>query len=150
MPGQGGRGPAPAENKRRRNRDQYEGEKVTVPADADVDAPKLPNAKKYLPATREWYATWCRSPQAATFTATDWQRLHMLAPIVDAYWQEPSTKLFAEIRQNESLLGATHADRLRARITVDQSQKKTPEASGTASKDVPRLDDRRRRITDAS
>lgn len=140
-----GYGPPPAENRRRRNADTFEESAVTVPADGACDAPKLPNARKYLAATRDWYAAWCEAPQAAAFLRTDWQRLHMLAPLVDEYWREPSTKLLSEIRLNESLLGATHVDRMRGRIKVEQ-----PKAKPSSSTGVSDLDSRRRRLTDAS
>ncbi|MBA9002021.1 phage terminase small subunit [Thermomonospora cellulosilytica] len=144
-----GMGPPPAERKRRRNADTFENAQVTVPAEPSVDAPPLPNAKRYLKATRDWYATWCRSPVAAAFTATDWQRLHMLAPLVDQYWRGPSTKLMAEIRISESLLGATHVDRMRGRIKV-QADKPAP-AAAAAGKGVADLTAaRRKRMTDAS
>ncbi|WP_329520521.1 phage terminase small subunit [Spirillospora sp. NBC_01491] len=139
-------GPPPAEAKRRRNADTYEGHEVTVTEDAPVDAPELPYAGKYSQATCDWYATWCRSPQAATFTTTDWQRLHMIAPLVNAYWVEPSTKVMAEIRLNESLLGATHVDRLRARIKVEKPTASDAAPSGVADMRAAR----RRRMSDAS
>lgn len=144
-----GFGPPPAENKRHRNKDTFAEPAVTVQAGAEVDAPALPNARRYLKATREWYATWCRAPQAAAFTATDWQRLHMLAPIVDAYWRKPDTRALAEIRINESLLGATHLDRLRGRIKVEAD--KPGPADAAAAKGVADLTaKRRKRMTGAS
>jgi len=135
-----GRGPAPKENRRRRNADTYEGHQVTVAEGVPVDSPVLPGAREYLKRTRDWYDAWRSSPQAQTFTVTDWQRLHMLAPIVDRYFREPTTALMAEIRLNESLLGATHADRLRARIKVEVAPKEVPEG-------VPSIDEYRRRLT---
>lgn len=141
-----GNGPPPSERKVRRNKDPLEEQAVTVPADAVPDAPELPHAVLYGPQTRAWYETWTRAPQAAAFTVTDWQRLHMLAPLVEAYFLDPSTKLFAEIRLNESLLGATHADRLRGRIKVEQ-----PKPAAVRPADVPDLTERRRRLmNDAS
>jgi hypothetical protein len=140
-------GPPPSENKRRRNKDEYADQAVTVSADGTVEGPELPGADGYLPQTVEWYETWRRAPQAAVFTVTDWQRLHMLAPIVDAFWQEPSTKLLSEIRLNESLMGATHLDRMRARIKIEQP-KPTPQRAQSSK--VADLTSRRRRLTDAS
>lgn len=66
----------------------------------------------------------------------------MLAPLVQAYFAEPTTKLLAEIRLNEGLLGATHADRLRARIKVEQPRARSAKVTDMAS--------RRRRVSDAS
>lgn len=140
-----GMGPPPAENKRRRNADTFAEAEMTVPADAKPKAPALPNARRFLKATRDWYATWCASPQASAFTVTDWQRLHMLAPLVDQFWRGPDAKLMSEIRINESLLGATHVDRMRGRIKVEQ-----PKPAAGAGKGVDELAKRRRRLTDAS
>lgn len=138
-----GNGPPPSENKRRRNKDTFAEQAVTVEADGDVHGPELPHADRYEPITLDWYETWRRAPQAGAFTVTDWQRLHMLAPIIDAYWAMPTTKLLSEIRLNESLLGATHVDRMRARIKIEPPKPVT--AAG-----VTDLTQRRRRINDAS
>lgn len=138
-----GFGPPPSENKRRANKDEFEEHAVTVEADGELHGPELPYSKMYAPRTLDWYETWRRAPQAPMFTGTDWQRLHMLAPLVDQYWLEPSTKLLSEIRLNESLLGATHVDRMRGRIKVELA--KPQPAAG-----VTDLTSRRRRISDAS
>lgn len=141
-----GFGPPPSEHKRRRNADTFEGQEVTVQADAEVRGPELPHAELYGPQTVAWYETWRRAPQAAAFVGTDWQRLAMLAPLVDTYFAEPSTKLLAEIRLNEGLLGATHVDRLRGRIKVEQPK----QPAGAPPAGVADLTSRRRRLTDAS
>lgn len=144
-----GMGPPPAENRRRTNKDTFEDGAVTVPAEPQVDAPDLPDADGYSAPTLAWYATWCSAPQAATFVATDWQRLHMLAPLVDAYWRAPRKELLAEIRINESLLGATHLDRLRGRIKVEADRPGPADAA--AAKGVADLTaERRKRMTGAS
>ncbi len=142
-----GFGPPPSETKRRRNADTFEDQAVIVEAGAEVRGPELPHAALYGPQTITWYETWRRAPQAAAFVGTDWQRLHMLAPLVDAYFAEPSTKLLSEIRLNESLLGATHVDRLRARIKVEQP-KPAPTATPAGVSDMNVA--RRKRMTDAS
>jgi hypothetical protein len=66
-----------------------------------------------------WWDVWANSEQAGHFTATSWQRLRMLLPLVDAYWREPSRHLLAEIRQNESKLGATPEDLMRLRWKIE-------------------------------
>lgn len=116
-----GFGPPPKVNARRTNEDTFaEGaSEVTAPASA---VPDLPNPKRWLKATRDWWEAWCAAPQSALFVQTDWQRLTMLLPLVDGYNREKdplkAVKLMGEIRQNEAALGATHLDRLRARIKV--------------------------------
>ncbi|MGW0933648.1 phage terminase small subunit [Streptomyces sp. NPDC002666] len=141
-----GNGPPPSENRRRRNKDEFEEHAVTVPADAGVHGPELPGDVEYGPQTIVWYETWRRAPQAGAFVGTDWQRLHMLAPLVDQYFREPSTKFLSEIRLNESLLGATHVDRMRGRIKIEQPKETTRAPSGVADMSEAR----RRRMTDAS
>ena len=142
-----GMGPPPAEHKRRRNGDTFEEGAVSVPAEAQVDAPPLPGADGYSAPTLAWYATWCTAPQAALFTPTDWQRLHMLARLVEEYFAKPSTKLMSEIRISESLLGATHVDRMRGRIKLERPKQA---AAGKPGKVTDMTEARRKRMTDAS
>lgn len=142
-----GYGPPPSEHKRRANKDEFEEQAVTVADDGMLHGPDMPHGVLYAPRTLDWYETWRRAPQASAFTGTDWQRLQMLAPLVDAYWMEPSTKLLAEIRLNESLLGATHVDRMRARIKVEQPK---PPSQGAPAGVADMTEARRRRMTDAS
>jgi hypothetical protein len=68
--------------------------------------------------TVNWYETWRKAPQAQLFEATDWQRLGLLAYIVERFTVRPSASSLQEIRQNEERLGATVVDRLRARMTI--------------------------------
>jgi hypothetical protein len=124
-----GFGPPPKENRRRRNADSF-GADVSAPPPDTAAAPPLPSPARWLKPTRTWWATWADSGQAAHFTATDWQRLLALLPLVDAYHRltapehaedtrkvRAALEILKEIRQNESLLGATHLDRLRGRMT---------------------------------
>lgn len=127
-----GNGPPPKETRRRRNADTYADVQARVVDDGEVRGPELPG--EHSSYVREWYEQWRRSPQAASFVNTDWQRLHMLAPLVGLYALEPSPKLLGEIRLNESLLGATHVDRLRARIRVER-EPEPEEAGGVTSLD---------------
>jgi hypothetical protein len=129
-----GRGPAPGANPNRKDATQRRRRNVDpsfdeLPAEG-YSGPFPPLAAAYsnrgrrvrfLKATREWYATWARSPMATRFTGTDWQRLRLLAPLVDQANREPSTRLMAEIRLQESGLGATILDRQRLRMRVGVS-----------------------------
>jgi hypothetical protein len=111
-------GPLPKDPAQRRRRNVEKRE--TLPSSARVEkAPPLPSSKRYLKATRDWYETWVASPQATRFTATDWQRLAMLAPLVDEYFREPTVKNFQEIRRSEEMLGATVGDRQRLRWDIE-------------------------------
>jgi hypothetical protein len=133
-----GNGPAPKETRRRRNADVYGGSQTVVTDDGELRGPALTGT--WPEHVRSWYDTWRRSPQAAAFVATDWMRLRMLAPLVADYLERPHHMKLAEIRQNESLLGATHTDRLKARIKVEQPAEAETPAGVTA------LDDYRRAL----
>ena len=61
----------------------------------------------------------------------------MLAPTVQAY-ADGDLRVLTEIRLNESLLGATHADRLRNRVKVERAED-APLASVSAIYDRGRL-----------
>ncbi len=82
-------------------------------------APLLPDAGDYDRRTRHWYSVWASSPQAVRFLATDWQRLAMLAPVVDRFWRTHDKTLLAEIRLNEASLGATITDRQRLHWEIE-------------------------------
>lgn len=147
----GGSGPPPAENRRRRNKDTYADVSTTVTDDVEaVNGPEL--LGEWSVSTRSWYETWRRAPQSGAFVSTDWQRLAMMAPIVETYFATHDPKLFPEIRLNESLLGATHVDRLKGRIKVERPQAPAEDATPTAQPagtdaSVTNLASRRKRLT---
>ena len=117
--------PKPPGQRVRRNVDTTPRHTISEPP---ASYPPLPDANGYLPQTRKWYRTWATSPQASRFLATDWQRLAMLAPLVDTYFTDPRATIFAEICKSESMLGATEADRLRLRwdVAEPKAKAKTP------------------------
>jgi hypothetical protein len=121
-----GHGPAPKENRRRTNADTYADVQARVVDDGEICGPALEGGD-WSPMVRSWWDTWRRSPQAKTFLSTDWMRLRMVAPLLQDYLVRPTAIKLAEIRQNESLLGATHADRLRARMKVEKPATETTE-----------------------
>ncbi|MFE7609237.1 phage terminase small subunit [Streptomyces celluloflavus] len=126
-----GVGPVPKDpsQRRRRNADITAGA-VLPRGGPEGPTPALPGGHDYDTRTLSWYETWRTAPQASAFLATDWQRLHMLAQLVEQYWQEPRKDLLAEIRLNEASLGGTAADRVRLRWSVADEEapaaRKTP------------------------
>lgn len=134
-----GNGPAPSPHRRRRNADTYAGVQKSLVDDGQLRGPALEGS--WRADTRAWYDTWRWSPQAAVFLATDWARLRLMAPLVDSYFDRPTDRKLAEIRQNESLLGATLVDRLKARMWVDEPEAEKPAAGVTA------LDEYRNRLS---
>lgn len=114
MPGRGPL-PSPATQRERTTRARLAATAVVVD-DGEARGPELHG--DFGPFTRDWYDTWRRSAQGQLFTSTDWLRVRMLAPLIEAYSRRPSAAAFSEIRLNEERLGATYVDRLRARIRV--------------------------------
>lgn len=128
-----GTGPLPKDPSQRRRRNADAVTATVLPANGpDGPTPDLPGGHDYDTRTLAWYETWRNSPQAATFLPTDWQRLHMLAELVQQYWEEPRKELLAEVRLNEASLGGTAADRMRLRWTVAEPEE--PAARRTASR----------------
>jgi len=144
-------GPAPNPNARRRNKDTLTGERkhrcpecgtpkretaacaecgtpgvgvVSNPGRSgrELQAPELPNPKRWLKATVDWWEAWARSRQTAVFEPSDWETLKALLPIVDAMNREKDPirrmKLFEAIHKAEKALGGTHIERLKGRIDV--------------------------------
>lgn len=138
--------PKPEGQRRRRNA-PVNGERELI-RDGLVRGPELDEltgVDSWSPPTRAWFATWRRSPQSQVFEATDWQRLGMIAYLVEDYFGGAADRgLMAEIRQNEERLGATFTDRQRARMRITDPE--TTEQPGLAS--VTHLDSVRARLAD--
>lgn len=127
-----------AATRRRRNAPTHQ--ETTLTRDGKVRGPELEaltGRDDWPVGVTTWYATWRRAPQAQTFEDTDWLRLGMLAPIVEAYLRRPSAAALSEIRMNEERLGATVVDRMRARMQLDRDDE------GDAAAPVVRLADAR-------
>lgn len=91
------------------------------------------NVIEYLPETRAWFDVWAKSPQATRFTKTAWQRLLLIARLVDRF-NRGDSEVMAEIRLNESKLGATPEDlqRLHWRVVdMPGAGRSAPAADGT-------------------
>lgn len=136
-----GNGPPPSERRRRRNADTFTDVKAVVVDDGELCGPALEG--EWSPHVRAWWDTWRSSPQAKAFLATDWMRLRMVAPLLQDYLVRPTAIKMAEIRQNESLLGATYTDRLKARMKVE----KEPNRSNEVPAGVAAIDAYRSRLT---
>lgn len=137
------RGPVPKDPAQRRRRNLET--RVALPAAGNESWPPLPLAPSGDPwpdAVERWYETWASSPQATQFAATDWQRLHMLAPQYLAYLQSFDKGILAEICRNESLLGATVADRKRLAwdITREEPASQAPSAPTPARRRLRAVD----------
>lgn len=115
-------GPLPkAERQRARDTRRRAAEYVPVERDGYLRGPSLAEAtgRAEWPAeVVRWWDAWRAAPQAALFEVTDWNRLALLAVLVEGYYRRPTAAALSEIRMNEERLGATWGDRLRNRIRV--------------------------------
>lgn len=107
----GARGPAPKDGSVTRHPPKQQPKNMEA---APPDVPKLAEffpSITFLPQTLAWWDAWVSSPQADYLAGTDWQTLLRLAPLVDAFFVEPTAQRAAEIRQTEAKLGGTVSDR---------------------------------------
>lgn len=130
------RGPAPKPDDQRARRNKPELEWTDLGSSPVAKAPPLPGSSKFSVETRRWYRAWTRAPQASQFTLTDWLTLHMLAPLVDSYYADPTPAKLGEIRQGHAKLGATIDDRMKLRLRVQLRGQ--VEAESPASEPSPR------------
>lgn len=112
-----GRGPAPKDpDKRvRRNKDPIPATMLTE--DEEIRGPELPSGVEWPIPTLAWWETWRRSPQAAHFTATDWDFLVDTALLHARFWSGEAS-MASELRLRVAKFGATPEDRARLRMQV--------------------------------
>jgi hypothetical protein len=79
-------------------------------ADAEV-------VRSWPAETVAWWGTWRRSPQAQTFTETDWSFLLDTARLHALFWLGDSSRA-QELRLRAAKFGATPEDRLRLRLSI--------------------------------
>jgi hypothetical protein len=149
----GGRrpGPAPNENHRHRTPDPFvskDGWTEVAPEPFAGEVPPIPVWVNCTDEARAVYAELATLPQAATWGAGTWLQLHMSLPLIGRYLQRPGSENFKAI---VSTLGAglsmTELDMQRARIKVKRPD---PVAEQAAAASVSSLQERRKRLTDAS
>ncbi|WP_222870161.1 hypothetical protein [Actinomadura decatromicini] len=85
---------------------------------ADLPEGVLPDGESWHPRTVMWWETWRRSPQAQTFTATDWDFLVDTALMHHVMWTKGRWEFASELRLRAAKFGATPEDRLRLRMEV--------------------------------
>lgn len=128
-----GRGPAPKdpEKRRRRNADPTPTTVLDADAEYQVEPPELPGEIDWPVVTLAWWATWTNSPQARTFTATDWDFLVDTALLHARFWKGDE-KVAGELRLRVAKFGATPEDRARLRMQVGEPSSE-PKRRGSGS-----------------
>lgn len=139
-----GRGFAPSGHRSRESDLRRDEARVTeVFADGETHGPELPDAD-WPRWTRRWWETWRRSPQASTFTDTDWDFLLETALLHAAYVGGNLT-VAAELRLRVAKFGATPEDRMRLRLSIAEPPARSATADEVAARRSAR-EDRRKRI----
>ena len=136
-----GRGFAPSGTRSREN-DQRRDEAAVVKVNPDdlvrgFDLPDLDPDEQGAPRTwptmtRRWWTRWRKSPQAQTFTETDWDFLLETALIHRAFILG-DLKQAAELRLRVSKYGATPEDRMRLRLQIATPAESKVEPAAPAS-----------------
>lgn len=111
-----GRGPAPKAMHTRADNDH---EQTPVEPDGELRGPDLTDSMDWPEETREWWRLWRVSPQAQTFTDTDWSFLLDTAVLHAEFWMGDRA-VAAELRIRAAKFGATPEDRLRLRLSVGE------------------------------
>ncbi len=115
-----GRGPAPKETRSRaRDQRRADAELTVIESDGKTHGPELPDGVDWPDATRDWWETWRRSPQAQTFTDTDWSFLLDTAILHMEFW-DGNRAHAPELRLRAAKFGATPEDRARLKIAVGE------------------------------
>lgn len=114
-----GRGPAPKDPSKRRRTNVEPVPTRVVSADDVVRGPELPGSYDWPLQTREWWETWRHSPQAQTFTHTDWGFLLDTALLHAELWAG-NAGVASELRLRVAKFGATPEDRARLRIQIGE------------------------------
>jgi len=118
-----GQGPPPKDPAKRRRTNADPIPTTVVSGDGELRGPNLPidvlpDHEQWHPRTRTWWRTWRESPQAQTFTATDWDFLIDTALMHHTMWLKGRWEFASELRLRAAKFGATPEDRARLRIQV--------------------------------
>lgn len=118
-----GRGPAPKPDAERRRRNKPAIPTTVVSGDGEVRGPALPAGYDWPAPTRAWWETWRSSPQATTFTDTDWGFLLDTALLHAELWAG-NAACASELRLRVAKFGATPEDRARLRMQIGEPESK--------------------------
>jgi hypothetical protein len=124
-------GPSPKDPSQRIRRNKDSNQSYQLSSDGSLVGPELPTDKNFGAATREFYDTWRRSPQARAFEATDWADLLLCAVMYQAVYYSggrgPSSMMLGELRQHLSKFGATIEDRQKLRMVIEHGEELCPD-----------------------
>lgn len=114
----GTRGPAPKTNAVRRNKHE---DAVEISTDAQPGRPLPRTLPVVTQMAKDFWKTWSKSPQSATWIETDWFELQVTTLLVEQLVLG-DYKLAGEIRQRVAKWGATNEDRARLRMKLEKPE----------------------------
>lgn len=133
-----------ATRSRARDTERRDAELSKLEADGELRGPELPEGvlddESWHPRTVQWWNTWRRSPQAQTFTETDWDFLLDTALMHHTMWAKKRWEFAAELRLRAAKFGATPEDRMRLKLKIE-----TPGGGKPAAQETPKGVSSRRR-----
>lgn len=153
-----GHGPPPKPDAERARRNAPPAPEVSVTPDDVLRGPDLPDDLRdsegdplsWPSMTRRWWLNWRRSPQAQSFTATDWDFLLETALLHRSFVLGAST-VAAELRLRVAKFGATPEDRLRLRMAITPPATAPATTASVKSDEVAeKREDRRKRLERAA
>lgn len=122
-----GRGPAPKDRSKRIRPGKDHVPQTVVSDDDVIRGPALPAGMDWPDETQRWWSTWRTSPQAQSWTATDWDFLLDTALLHAQLWTGHMS-VAAELRLRVAKFGATPEDRARLRLQIDNPEQPGEEA----------------------
>lgn len=96
---------------------------ATLSADSAVavaDRPALPE-RNWHALTLAWWEDLWAAPMSSEYHSSDRHALYVLAALMDEFWEKPTTRLAAEIRQQRQAFGLTPYDRRRLEWTIESA-----------------------------
>ncbi|CAM5724314.1 Terminase small subunit OS=Streptomyces microflavus OX=1919 GN=Smic_81370 PE=4 SV=1 [Streptomyces microflavus] len=97
--------------------------------------------------TLAWWNEWRTSPQAQTFTGTDWSFLVDTALMHHSMWDKGQWTLAAEVRLRAAKFGATPEDRARLKLKVDEPTAAPQRPTQAPAGNVTDITSRKARLT---
>ena len=131
-----GRGPQPKDPSRKagHSKDSHAQTILRFELAEPPDLPPHPGEEEWPQRTRDWWEMWVASPQADTFSSTDWDFLLDTALLHARLWRGEVTAA-PELRLRVAKFGATPEDRARLRMQfaqADEADSKRPPGAGSA------------------
>ena len=152
-----GHGPPPKPDAERARRNAPPVPEVSVTPDDVLRGPDLPDDLRdaegdhlsWPSMTRRWWLNWRRSPQAQSFTATDWDFLLETA-LLHRDFVLGDARVASELRLRVAKFGATPEDRLRLRMSITPPAAPVTTASVKSDEVAEKREDRRKRLERAA